>query len=157
KSNWSNVDFMSVPKDVRIQLESIAPPQPLANIGVIRASVHGPAQKNRNARLELEIGNFSPVARNVQAQVRIADTSITLTGLCAAGGRSLLTSEIALPLEGWHGASVKLIGIDDALEADNTHPFVVRVRPLPSFALLTREPAGPAALSSYFTSRALDS
>jgi hypothetical protein len=68
-----------------------------------------------------------------------------------ATGRVLVTLNDA----GWQIGRAKLIGVEDALGADNERPFVLDVRPPTVYALVTREPAVPRPTSSHFLERAL--
>ena len=53
------------------------------------------------------------------------------------------------------GGSSSTFGTDDALAADNVRPLVVQLRPKPTYALLTRQPARQRPSSSYFLECAL--
>ena len=44
RSNWAAVDFAVLPEDTLIQLESVAPPEPLANLAVLRVGTIGRVQ-----------------------------------------------------------------------------------------------------------------
>jgi hypothetical protein len=69
--------------------------------------------------------------------------------------RTTLGTEIPLPAAGWQTGSARLLSSEDALPADNARPFVLDVRPMPTYGLITREPAKPQPTSSHFLERAL--
>jgi hypothetical protein len=156
KNNWSSVNFAGLPQDTRVQLESVAPRAALSNLAILRASVRGRAQQGRDAAIEVEVGNFSATARELQAEARIGDAAMTLRGVCSPEGSTLMSATLPLSGEGWQPGSIRLVGVEDALGADNVRHFVANVRRAPTFVLITREPVGPARMSSYFLSRALD-
>jgi hypothetical protein len=56
---------------------------------------------------------------------------------------------------GWITGEARLIGVHDALALDDRRPFVLDVRPAPTYALITRDSAKPHASSSHFVERAL--
>jgi hypothetical protein len=155
RSGWAAVDFAALPLDTRVQLVSVAPADPLPNLAVLRAGVRGRAEQGRAARLEVEVGNFSPAARPVEVELTLGDATYRVQGVCAAWAKITLGTDVPLRQGGWQSGQARLLGVRDALAADNSRPFVVEVRPAPIYALLTREAAGPRISSSYFLERAL--
>ena len=66
-----------------------------------------------------------------------------------------MTEEIGARGPGWQAGEARLVGVDDALAADNVCPFVLHVRPPPNYVLLTRQAPGRKATSSLFLECAL--
>lgn len=88
-------------------------------------------------------------------EVALGEATYRLSGTCAAGRSTTLTEEIELRQVGWQSGEARLVGVDDALTADNARPLVVRVRPSPVYALLTRQPASQRPSSSHYLECAL--
>ena len=105
--------------------------------------------------LEVEIGNYSPTAQRLTAEVSLGSAAFRLEGLCPAGRRTTLAQEIQIPEVGWQIGSSQLVGVEDALAADNVRDFVVDVQGKPKYAVLTRQPAHERPSSSYFLQRGL--
>ena len=78
-----------------------------------------------------------------------------MTGACPPGRPTTLTEEIGPRRPGWQSGEARLVGIDDALAADNVRPFVLRVRPRPTYILMTRQPVSRKPTSSLFIECAL--
>jgi hypothetical protein len=155
RSNWSGVDFSVLPQDTHIQLESVAPSTPPANLAVLKVAPQGRVEQGRETRIDVEVGNYSPAARDVQVALSAASFGTTLKGVCPPNGKVTLAATLIPPRAGWIGGTATLIGVDDALPTDNSRPFVLNVRPAPSYALVTREPPTPQPTSSHFLERAL--
>ncbi len=155
RSNWSAADFSGVPKDTKIQFVSISPQQSLANLAITRVGVVGQLQQGREAQLQVEIGNFSRQAKQVQVEVMLGQTPYRAAGLCPPQVKTTLTAPVQLPSAGWLTGRARLVNNADALPADDVRPFVLGVRTPPVYALLTREPSRPHASSSHFVERAL--
>lgn len=159
RSNWAAADFSALPADARIQLDSVAPTEPLTNLAVLR--VNGPprVEPGRDVRVEVEVGNFSATPRRAQVEVSLNESVVRLEGTCPPGGRTVLSGDVPLRGAGWQVGQVRLIDNQDALASDDLRPFVLEARPAPTFALVTRLPATPSnssrANSSYFLERAL--
>ncbi len=154
RSSWSIADFSRLPKDTLIQLESVAPAQPLQNLGILRVAA-GRVEQGQSTRLEVDVGNYSSTARQVEVDVTIGATACRLQGLCPPRVKSTLTAEVLLTAAGWQAGEARLVGVEDALAADNVRYFVVQVQPPAVYALLTRDPTKPQATSSHFIERAL--
>jgi hypothetical protein len=75
--------------------------------------------------------------------------------LCAPGVRTTLAVDVPPRGTGWQVGLAKIVGGGDALPADDSRPFVLDVRPLPTFALVTRQRAEERPSSSYYLERAL--
>src|SRR5207244_4459580 len=71
RSNWSNTDFSVLPKQTRIELESVAPREVPANVAILRAGVVGRVQAGREVRLEVEVGNYSSAPRQLEVEVTL--------------------------------------------------------------------------------------
>ncbi len=101
------------------------------------------------------MGNYSPTARKITVEVAVGNSTWRLTGTCPPGRRTTLTEEIGIGRPGWHAGEARLVGVDDALAADNVYPFVLHVRPQPTYVLMTRQAQGRKATSSLFLECAL--
>ncbi|MGQ0635963.1 MAG: BatA domain-containing protein [Planctomycetaceae bacterium] len=155
RTNWGAADFSVFPEGVEIILESVAPAEPLPNLGLLRVAAQGRPEAGRLARLEVDVGNYSPTPQNVRVDVTIGGLSVQLGGMCPAFGRTTLTGELVPPEPGWPVGEAKLIGVEDALADDNARPCVMEVRPPPQFALVTRQPEKSRPSSAYYLERAL--
>jgi len=155
RSSWSAADFQGLPKNTAIKFESVAPRELIENVGVLRVSTQKRVAQDREFLLEVEIGNYSSAARQVQVDVSIGDATWRLEGACAKGVKSTLSKELMLRSAGWQPGLAKLVEIDDALASDNQRPFVIEVSPSPKFALITRLPARLPPNSSHYLERAL--
>jgi hypothetical protein len=154
KTSWSNVDLSVLPEDTRIQLESVAPAEELPNLAILRVGSRGRVEQGRPVRLEVDVGNFSSTPRKVQVEVSLGQATYHLEGLCA-GSRTTLTADIAPPGVGWLSGEGRLTDVEDVLPGDNVRSFVLEVRPPPTYALITRQPADLRPSSSYYLERAL--
>lgn len=154
RSNWAKADFSPLPADTQIQLEATAPTEPPANLAILRVEGHTAGSQGA-MQLDVEVGNFTPTARKINVEVSLGDATCRLTGTCAPGRRTTLTEEIGLRRPGWRSGEARLVGADDALAADNVYPFVLHVRPQPTYVLMTRQPTGRKAVSSLFVECAL--
>jgi hypothetical protein len=155
RSNWAAADFSVLPADVHIELQSVAAAETPPNLGLLRVASQGRAEVGRELRLEVEVGNFSESPQTVNVEVVVGSVSVRLSGLCAANSSSVLTGETALRETGWQIGEARLLGVSDALAADNVRACVFDVRQTPKFALITREPATKRPSDSYFIERAL--
>ncbi len=154
RSSWAKADFSPLPADTQIQFESTAPTDPLANLAILRVEGRT-AGSQASTQLEVNVGNYSPTARKITVEVTIDGLSRRLAGTCPPGRRTTLTEEIGTRQPGWQSGEARLVGVDDALAADNVYPFVLHVRPRPTFVLMTRQPMGRKATSSLFVECAL--
>jgi hypothetical protein len=155
RSNWAAADFTALPVETIIQLESVAPEEPPANLAVLRVGPRGRVEQGREFRLEVEIGNYSTSQRNVDVELSLGPSVYHLTGSCPAGVRTTLGTEATLREPGWQVGAARLLAADDALSADDRRPIALEVRRPPSYLLVTRQPAALQATSSYFLQRAL--
>ncbi len=155
RTNWAAADFSTLPQDCRIQLESVAPAESPPNLAVLQVDSQGRLEQGRDVRLEVEIGNFSPTPRQVQVEALLGGSAYRLQGLCPPGIKTTLTTDARPRGAGWQTGEVRLVDVQDALAADDTRPFVLEIRPPPTFALFTRQPAGLRPSSSYYLERAL--
>jgi hypothetical protein len=150
RSSWAQADFSVLPRKTQIQLESTAPAKPPENLAILRASAREQASRAGGVRVEVEVGNFTPTARKVTVDVVLGQVHQRLEGLCPKKDHAVLSGEIEIRQPGWQWGEARLVGVDDALAADNVRPLVVQLRPRPTYILLTREPAGRRPSSSYF-------
>ena len=156
RSSWSRADFSPLPADTQIQFESVAPAEPPVNLAVLRIEGR-PAGSQGNVQLEVEVGNYSPTARKMAVDVALGHSSWRLSGTCPPGRSTTLIEEIGVRRPGWEWGEARLVGVDDALPADNVRPFVLHVRPPPRYVLITRQAAGRRPTSSLFIECALAS
>jgi hypothetical protein len=156
RANWVAADFSVFPQEVKIILESVAPEEPLPNVGLLRIAGQGRPEAGRLARLEAEVGNFSSTPQTVRVDVNVGGHTLQLAGLCAPNARATLTGEFVPRDAGWQIGEARLTGVDDALADDNVRACVLEVHAPPRFALLTRQAAKARPSSSYFLERALD-
>jgi hypothetical protein len=155
RSNWSAADFSPLPKDTVIHLESVAPAETPANVAVLAVRAVGRVEKGRELRIEVDIGNYSPAPRDVQAELKFADATYPLHGLCPSALVTTLTTTIVPATAGWQAGEARLVGVDDALAADDVRAFVLDVRTAATYLLVTREPSKPQPTSSHLLERAL--
>src|SRR5688572_3978375 len=155
RSNWATADFSPLPKDALIQLESVAPKQTPANLAVLRVGAKGRVEQGRDVLLEVDVANYWPAPREVTVEVTFGQSVERLSGVCPPGVTSTLSGQTVLRNAGWQTGQARITGGDDALAADDARPFVLHVRPTPTYALVTRESAAPRATSSHYVERAL--
>ena len=156
RTNFANIDFSPVPKDAVIQLESVAPAQTPDNLAILRVGARGRLEQGRQVLLEADIGNYSSIPRDVQVEVDLGAEAYHLNGLCPPGVTTTLSSMVNLPdAPGWLIGQAKLIGITDALAADNTRPVAIQVRSLPVYVLISGESPKPHPSSSHYLEIAL--
>jgi hypothetical protein len=153
--NWASVDLGVLPQDAVVQFESVAPAEPLANLAVLRVGTPGRVEQGRDVRVEVEVGNYSPGARQVKVEVTVGDSQARAEGLCPPGVRTTLAVDVPPRGTGWQTGTARIVDAQDALPGDDTRPFVLDVRPPPAFALLTRQRAEDKPSSSYYLERAL--
>lgn len=155
RSNWAAADFSVIPEGVDIILESVAAEEPLPNLAVLRVASQGRAEAGREARVEVDVGNYSSTPRTVRVDLTMGGVGVQVSGLCGPYSQTTLTGDL-LPREtGWQIGSARLLEVDDALPADDVRDFVFDVRPPPRYVLLTRQSEQQQPASSYFLERAL--
>ncbi|MCH8829752.1 MAG: BatA and WFA domain-containing protein [Planctomycetes bacterium] len=155
RTNWADADFSVLPSETEIQLQSISSGDDSANLALLRVSAQGRAEVGRELRLEVEVGNYSSTPRLVRAEISLGDAVYQLEGNCAPNSKTILTIDILPRKVGWLTGEARLIGIEDALPADNTRPCVLEVLPPPTYVLITRQPETLRPSSSYFIERGL--
>jgi hypothetical protein len=155
RSSWATADFSVLPEQTRIQLDSVAPAETLPNLAILRVGSEGRPEQGRELRVEVEVGNFSPTARPIQVELSVGDSVFHLEGHGAAGGKTILATDVPLHSPGWQRGTARLLDVSDALPADDVRSFVVEVGKAPSYALITRQRASQRASSSYYLERAL--
>ncbi len=155
RSNWASADFSLLPKETKIQLESVAPGEPPPNVAIARvaAAVLGTGEKG--VQLEVDVTNDTPSTRKVTAEVTLAEATYRLSGTCPARRKTTLTAQLDLRGLGWQYGEARLVGIDDALAADDARPLVVQIPPKPVYALITRQSPTRRPSSSHFLECAL--
>jgi hypothetical protein len=155
RSNWAAADFSVLPEGTQVQLESVAPAETPANLAVLRVASQGRVEQGREARLEVEVGNFSAAPRQVQVEVTLDEGSYRLEGLCPPGDRTTLSTEVVLRHPGWQSGEARLLNVQDTLPDDDHRAFALEVRPPPTYGLITAQPADVRPSSSYYLERAL--
>ncbi len=93
RSSWGGANFSPLPADTQIQFESVAPPQPPANLAILRVEGHA-ADVSGSTQLAVEVGNYSPNDRKVTVEVSIGNSSWRLTDTARAHRVTTLTGEI---------------------------------------------------------------
>ncbi len=155
RTNWARADFGPLPADTLIQLESVAPQEPPANLAILATRLRGRAAPNTPAQFEVEVGNYAPTAQRAAVDVTLGDAAVRLEGLCPPGRATVLTQDITLPTAGWHVGAARLAGSSDALSADDQRPIAIRVANAPRYALITRQRDTQRPSSSHFLECAL--
>ena len=155
RTQWATADFSVFPRDTQIQLESVAPAETPPNVAVLAVTCSARAEVGRPLAIQIDVGNFSTAARPVELELTIENAAYHLSGLCSAGGKTSLSTEIVPRAAGWQAGWAKLVGTTDALVEDDLRPFVLDVRQPPVFALITRESAAVRPGSTYYIERAL--
>jgi hypothetical protein len=155
RSSWASADFSVIPKETLIQFESVAPSQTPGNLAVLNVRAPGRVEQFHDARIEVEIGNYSMTPRDVRVELRIGEATYPLAGSCPPHIATTLTADVSLKDAGWVKGMARLVEVDDALAADNSRFFTLNVRSSPVYALITREPAKPQPSSSHYLERAL--
>jgi Aerotolerance regulator N-terminal/von Willebrand factor type A domain len=157
RTNWAAADFSALPEGTVIELQSVAPEQAAGNVAVLHVSATGRAVAGQEQRLEVLVGNFAPAPRNVKVEVRLGDAAYQLAGACAPFSTATLTTMVRSATSGWHTGEARLVGVEDALSADDVRPCVLEVPPPPVYLLITRQPDQQRPSSSYYLQRALAS
>lgn len=155
RSNWTSVDFSPLPTDAQIFVESVTPSESLENLAVTDAVVAGRLAQGREARLEVEVANYTRAARTAQVQVTLGSRTYRLAKFCPAQQRTRMWTSIVPESVGWHLGTARLESGNDALALDDARSFVVRVLPPPAMLLVTRQTPEPRAVSSHYLERAL--
>src|SRR5947207_2258081 len=101
RTNWVSVDFSPLPKDTTIKLESVAAKLTPTNAGILRVGARGRVEQGARVPIDVEIGNYSSAARQVQAELTIGGASYQLSGTVPANSKSTLTAEIQPRDLGW--------------------------------------------------------
>lgn len=154
RTNWTTTDFAPLPKDTMIELKSVGDLD-RPNVGILRVSAPGRAEQGRELRVEVEVGNYSAAARDIQVELTIGKGTYRVGGLCPPGLSTVLSTTLTPTEPGWQLGEAKLLNVEDSLKSDDHRPFALDVRPSPTYLLVTRESAKPQATSSHFTERAL--
>ena len=83
RSTWAKADFSPLPADTQIQFESTAPPEPLANLAILRVEGRA-AGSQASTQLEVEVGNYSPTARKITVEVAVGTIELAAVGHLSA-------------------------------------------------------------------------
>ncbi len=87
RTTWATADFSPLPKETKIQFESVAPPQAPENLAVLRIGARGRIEQGRELPIEVDVGNYSSTPRQVQVDLTAGDATCRLSGLCAPESR----------------------------------------------------------------------
>jgi hypothetical protein len=155
RTQWTTADFSVIPRDTTIQLESAGAAETPANLAVLRVGSPTRAEVGRPMVIEVDVGNFSTAARTVAVELALEGASYRISGPCAAGAKTTLSTEIVPRAAGWQTGRAGLVGMTDSLAEDDARSFALHVRQPPVFALITREAADARPSSSYYLERAL--
>jgi hypothetical protein len=155
RSSWASADFSAIPKETLIQFESVAAKETPGNLAILNVSSSGKMELGRPARVDVEVGNYSASARDVQVEVKIGEEGYSVSGNCPPRIKTTLSAMVTPRAAGWIKGLARIIGADDALPEDDSRHFVMNVSSSPVYALITRESAKPRASSSHFLERAL--
>lgn len=155
RTNWSAADFSPLPQDVQIRLESIAPTETPANLGILRVGSRHRLEVGREGKVEVDVGNFSATPRDVQVQVSLGSVEHRLRGNCPPNAVTTLSTKFLPSALGWQIGEAWMVDVSDALPADNRRPVAFEVHPAPSFAIISRQPEQQRPSSTYFLERAL--
>ncbi|MBN1588267.1 MAG: BatA and WFA domain-containing protein [Pirellulales bacterium] len=155
RSNWARADFSLLPAETKIQLESVAPERPPANLAITRATATVLSASKEDMQLEVDVTNDTPSERKTTVEVNLGEATYRLVGTCPPGRETTLTARLDRRGLGWQYGEARLVGIDDALSADNVRPLVVHIPPKPVYALITRQSATQRPSSSHFLQCAL--
>lgn len=155
RNNWATANFDSLPQGTVIRLESAAPAEGAGNFAITRVGLAGRAESGQEVRLEADVGNFTAAAATVRAEVRLGEASYQLSGTCPPLVKTTLTTTIRAGAAGWQLGEARLVGIEDALAADNVRPCAFEVVPPPTYAFITSEPEQRKPSSTYYLERAL--
>jgi hypothetical protein len=150
RGNWAKADFSALPQGVQIQLESAAPAQTLENLAILAATATAASGHDGGVRWEVELGNFTPAARTVTLEVVAGRSTRRHDVVCPPHGSITVSDHLDLPTVGWLSGRATLVGVEDALIADNARPFVVRVPRPPVYVLVTRQSSRERPSSSHF-------
>jgi hypothetical protein len=59
RTNWGAADFSPLPADTVIELEAAGPAEAPPNLAVLRVGVQGRPERDREIRVDVEVGNYS--------------------------------------------------------------------------------------------------
>lgn len=148
RTNWTRADFSVLPKETRIQLDSVAPAATPANVAILGAAVRPVAVGESAVRLEIELGNFTPSSRNLSLEVQWGGAAHRLETV-ARPGLSTVSETIRGEASPWTVGTVRLLGNEDSLPDDDSYPLCCRLRREAVVALITRQPASLRPSSSH--------
>lgn len=157
RSGWAGADLSPLPEGTLVQWESVAPATPLSNLALVDVRVDAQDAASGPSRCEIDVYNGSPHLRNLEIELRIGSSLWNVPASCPAGSVTTLAKELRWNKgeTGWRAGRARLLDVDDALEADNVRPFVVRIPEPPRYVLITRQPETLRPSSSHFLQSAL--
>ncbi|MBK8270169.1 MAG: BatA and WFA domain-containing protein [Planctomycetes bacterium] len=155
RSNFSMADFSVLPKDVKIQIESVSPKTALGNIAVLNVGPKRRPEMGHDLPIEVEIANYSPIPRDLDVQIALGDNVQRIRALCGPDSRITVSTSLAPTSDGWQRGEARLLNAEDALPADDSRPFAVQVQRAPVYGMVTREIDQNNPCASYFLDRAL--
>ncbi len=159
RTNWQAADYSVLPADASIEIQCVAPGEAMANLAVVRAGANGRAEPGRPTKIEVEVANDSRTPREVTVDLTTGASVQKLNALCPAGGSVVLRATCIVSQAGWTRGEARLVGVEDAIAADNVRCFAIETRPRASYGLLSREApsreTGGQRSSSYYLEAAL--
>jgi len=155
RSNWAKADFSGLARGVQIQLESVAPAQTPSNLAILRATARATGSHGRQVQLEIEVGNFSPAPTTATVEATVGDSTWRREVTVPSGRRTVVGDQLELRQSGWQPGRAALVGVEDCLAADDSRPFVVRLRKPPVYALISRQAPHERPSSSHYLECAL--
>lgn len=155
RTNWVDADFSRLPKETRVQFESVAPAEPPGNLAVVDVTLRGRLQPGLPVPVDVAVANFSDTPRQASVSLRMGEDVQRIEGPCPPMGKVLLTASVLVDASGWPIGLARLLNAGDGLPEDDTRWFTAPVTEAPTFAMITRQESKPAAVSSYFLERAL--
>ncbi|MFW6124503.1 MAG: BatA domain-containing protein [Pirellulales bacterium] len=155
RANWARADFTVLPKGTNIQLESVASEPMLDNVAILRAEARPAGAQGGAVEIEVEVANYSPAPRKATVEVVFGPTVWRQEAVLPAGAPVTLTDQLDMRGTGWRAGRASLVGIDDALPADNARGVVVQFHGKPHYLLVTRQRPEQRPSSSHYLQCAL--
>ena len=156
RSNWSNLFLDSIPKNTKIQLESVAPPEPLNNVAITGFRLSGRAIVDSDVILEFDVANYSDQDADIRANIDLNDMQQAVTGKVNAQSVGTLTASMKFAQPQWVSGWIELEGNSDAIVADDSRPIAFRIERPPKVVVLTKSSPKTEANSVFFLRQALE-
>ena len=156
RSNWSNLFLDSIPKNTKIQLESVATPEPLNNVAITGFRLSGRAIVDSDVILEFDVANYSDQDADIRANINLNDMQQAVTGKVNAQSVGTLTASMKFVQPQWVSGWIELEGNSDAIVADDSRPIAFRIERPPKVVVLTKSSPKTEANSVFFLRQALE-